>query len=109
MINRQRTIQKPPSKPGSTGLFFYLATVELFAAAPADQITRVWVAATPRFEDGPAFRASAFRSRRGGLFFIVHRLIPFLLSVPAYQYKTARVIGKAGLSHGLNPSRIGSL
>ena len=64
--------------PGSAGLLFYLATVELFAAAPADQITRVRGAATSWFENGPAFRASAFRSRSGGLFFIVHRLFPFL-------------------------------
>ena len=36
--------------PGSAGLLFYLATVELFAAASADQITRVGGAATPRFK-----------------------------------------------------------
>ena len=61
----------------SAGLFFYLAPVELFAAATADQIAGVWAAATPWFEDSPAFRAPEFRSRWRGIFFIVHRLFPF--------------------------------
>jgi hypothetical protein len=50
----------------------------LFAAAPADQIAGVGIAAAPRFEDGPAFRASEFRRRCLRLCFITHCLFLFL-------------------------------